>query len=295
MNESVHRPIAKGKAARCLMPGRWFSPLSCHRLSIWPRTRHFFPGRTVKWGLSGGWWRLRHHNSWFHINVIDQWGYQNLAFGFLRMPLIHTPRPALLCSHGRCADHKNYNSSRNMKSGRLNWMKTPCCKCHSYYCNVHDVGTNSSMFIQGPHSNGLLCHGPGSMYGLGRYNLWFPGKSAPTYCRVKPAHAGSYWKGLKYHWCPTDNNEAVFFQLPPNGHLDYHLEHWAASLLAVSVNRDVKSYPRACQWSSSAQGRTLTFCSRQSWSWQMTNCGWSCHFIVHSICIKRLCSPGFSA
>lgn len=142
-------------------------------------------------------------------------------------------------------------------------MKTPCCKCHSYYCNVHDVGTNSSMFIQGPHSNGLLCHWPGSLYGLGRYNLWFPGKSAPTYCRVKPAHAGCYWKGLKYHWCPTENSEAVFFQLPPNGHLDYHLEHWAASLLTVSVNRDVKSYPRDCQSATSgaAQRRVLLLTS----------------------------------
>ena len=53
----------------------------------------------------------------------------------------------------------------------------------------------------------------------GSYSLLFQGNSAPTSCRIRLAESGSYRKRLKYHQCPIDNNEAVFFQLLSNGHL----------------------------------------------------------------------------
>lgn len=34
--------------------------------------------------------------------------------------------------------------------------------------------------------------------------------------------SGRYRRRLKYHWCPTEDNEAIFFYLPSNGHLWSH-------------------------------------------------------------------------
>lgn len=113
--------------------------------------------------------------------------------------------------------HNNwFHSLHNTKSGKLNRMKTLSCKCHSYYCNVHDVGTHLSMFIWGPQTHGLLYHKTESMNALWWCSLeevqpLVQGQSAPIYCKIKPAQSDGYQKRLKYHWCPTENDGAVFF------------------------------------------------------------------------------------
>lgn len=93
----------------------------------------------------------------------------------------------------------------------------------------------------------------------GRYDLLFQGKSAPVYCGIKPAESRSYWKRLKYHWCPMESNEAVFFQLLSDGHLYCHWWHWSASLLIDSVSCDIKSYLRDCQSTTTGTAQQQVF------------------------------------
>lgn len=59
-------------------------------------------------------------------------------------------------------------------------MQTLLSKHPSCHCNVHDPGTDSSMFVWGPQSHGLLCHRAGKICAPRRYNRLFQDKSAPS-------------------------------------------------------------------------------------------------------------------
>lgn len=104
---------------------------------------------------------------------------------------------AFLCIHGRCADDKYYSSSLSTKSGGLNQMRTASFKRHSYYCNMHDIGTDASLFAWGRRALGCCvarlgaCALRGGAH-LGRYSLLLQGKLAATCCRIQPAHSGGY-------------------------------------------------------------------------------------------------------
>lgn len=130
-----------------------------------------------------------------------------------KLQVLPNPECALLYVHGGCADYRDYSSLHTPKAGTLNWMKTPQCKHH--ICNVHDPCS------PGTQSHGLLCHRAGrrqlrasAEQGEHTFIYLFQVNQ-----HLSPAESGSYRRRLKYHWCPTEDNEAIFFCLLSDGHL----------------------------------------------------------------------------